>query len=120
MEKKPINQEYIYPEDDFVHNLCREIKPEVKKGFYEGDIGNFLALWSDFENNIKYNKELKPINTYINNLKKDNKINNKIYNELQTVRLFRNNLVHDFNKIDKSKVKVYENILRNVIEEIDI
>lgn len=113
-----ISHKFLYPENDEIKNLCKEIELNVSKDFYEGDIGEFIKNWNKLEKMINIEDENMTNNMLLNKLYNNNKINNKTYNEMQEIRKFRNNLIHKMEIEDINKLNIYREKINNILNEI--
>lgn len=118
----PIPGEALYPIDDEVLALCKDVKNRAERDLESGTVGEFLKLWGEFE---RYVLEIAGPETRrptardaINALSKSGRINENLAPEFNRVRRFRNELVHHPDKIKTTDVRHYMQIVSHLMAEL--
>lgn len=111
----PINKESLHPEKDIMKDICNSIKEEkyylddrIKDGDLDGGlISEFLNLWNILEEDIRHktNKSNfgKGIVTLFN--KEGGQLYEQNIKEIDSLRRFRNTLVHGTNKVHNKQIQ---------------
>lgn len=89
----------LYPENDTIEKICKDIDKDFKTEIAPMNIGVFLKLWTDLEQHVlrrarKYIREVHNTRNAIYVLIKYEEENYSIFKELDYLRMFRNNIVH--------------------------
>lgn len=105
----------LYPKNDVFNDICKEIEIDVKRELRPGEIGKFLALWSELEERIiSMNDQAREHNTFFSSLKqlrKGNFLDSGLINNIDKLRRFRNELVHSPRKIGDKDISPYMELL---------
>lgn len=102
----------LYPKGDKVGNICKEIEDELKFEIHPGRIGEFLKEWTELESKVlekSRHKESRVFSTReaIKNIYKKYRLPSKILYELDSIRKFRNQLVHRPKIIEPQELEKY-------------
>ena len=113
----------LYPENDTIEKICKEIGKDLKTEIAPSNIGVFLKLWSDLEQIVlnrarKYIREVHNIRNAINVLLKYEEEKYSLFKELDYLRSFRNNVVHRPTKINNEDLNRNIHLLRRLKTEI--
>jgi hypothetical protein len=88
----------LYPPSDKVQDICYEIMDEVKRGLHPGQIGDFLSTWSSIESILDYQADFRSQNKStleaIRRLRGNPKFDDQLIYKIDSLRRFRNQLVH--------------------------
>lgn len=89
----------LYPDNDTIEIICREIGKDLKTEIAPSNIGTFLKLWTELEQLIlkrarTHIREVHNVRNAINVLLKYEEEKYGLFNELDYLRIFRNNVVH--------------------------
>jgi len=118
----PIPRKALYPDEDKVLAVCRELRIEADRELQPGDIGLFLQKWSVLEANIIKLADLTgqtgTVRSAIFRLKKHNQIEHRLLNDLDRLRRFRNTLVHTPNKVKANTVSDYLFLLDDIEKQL--
>lgn len=113
----------LYPRGDSVLRLCEEIKLEIKDELLPGDMGEFMRDWADVEEFIvrygrKFTARNISVGEAISRLHRGEVISFGLANELESLRRFRNTLVHEPKKVSQSAVGAMRHRLSEVLSTI--
>ncbi|MFV1885212.1 MAG: FRG domain-containing protein [Balneola sp.] len=105
---KKIPETALYPKNDRIESICKEIGQEISVDLTPSELGRFLKIWTNFEQRIikqarEYKRNVFTTRDAINTLKWNSGDQN-IYNamvQLDSLRNFRNRLVHNPTEISK-------------------
>lgn len=94
-----IPKDALYPDNDKIEKICKEISENLKTEIAPSNIGVFLKLWTELEQEIiknarKYIREVHNIRNAIYILDKYEESRHSLIKEIDSLRLFRNNVVH--------------------------
>jgi hypothetical protein len=119
---KIIPKSALYPKNDVFLDICKEIELDVKRELKPGEIGEFLALWSEIEEKVvSMNQQAREHNTFFSSLKelrKSDYFNSNLINNIDKLRHFRNQLVHSPKKISDKEITPYMELMKFVTDEI--
>ncbi|UFP97704.1 FRG domain-containing protein [Pseudomonas fitomaticsae] len=114
----PIPQEALYPENDQVLDICKDLKFEADRELQSGDVGDFLKAWSEVESlivgkTVGSRKRFTP-QAAIRAMCKEGLIPKSLEGDFHNVRRFRNELVHAPNSMSASKFSLYMKRVREL------
>jgi hypothetical protein len=94
-----IPENSLYPEGDPIKTLCAEIKDKATKELKSGDLGDFLKLWAEIEELVTTNVRNKQhrytsFRLALGELTNMHIIDKDLYYQLDRIRSFRNQVVH--------------------------
>lgn len=117
-----IPENALYPENDEIKNICDKIKNELKPEVENGDLGHFLKLWSEIENDIlkrakEYQRNVFNLRRALFILMDKEPSTYQIMKEFDYVRNFRNKLVHNPASISKSELSKMTEKIEYLINE---
>jgi hypothetical protein len=103
----------LYPENDIIESICKDIVKNINNEVTPANLGTFLRLWSDIEQGIikrarNYVREVHNIRNAILTLIINEQENTGFYKELDSLRMFRNYVVH------KPTTISYEDLMKNI------
>lgn len=117
-----IPENALYPENDLIKEICDEIKENLKPEVKNGELGKFLKLWSNIENDILEHAKQYKRNVF--NLRRalfvimDNQPNlYSLMKEFDHMRNFRSKLFHNPASISKMELIKMTDELENLINE---
>lgn len=121
----PIPKKALYPDEDKVLILCKEIQQEVGLGIQPSELGGFLQAWSDVESmlfSIARNKKNRVFSASeaINVLNSMEMLPEGMYEQLNKIRNIRNMAVHHPGKLHRGELMQINNEivqLKNSIKE---
>ena len=121
--KIPLNA--LYPTDDIIEDICNNIKIDLKPELENGDLGHFLKLWADIEFYIIERARLFKRNVFnirraLFVLSEKEPETHSMIKKFDSIRIFRNKLVHNPSSIEKSQLRNMTNLLENLINEYKI
>jgi hypothetical protein len=119
---KVIPKSALYPQNDVFNDICKEIEVDVKRELKPGEIGEFLSLWSEVEEQIiSMNYQTREHNTFFSSLRqlKNMRIlDSNLINNIDKLRRFRNELVHSPRRISEKDIGHYMELLNFVANEL--
>jgi len=109
----------LYPKDDTIEAICREIGNELSSEIAPSSLGEFLKLWTAFEQFIlsdarKYIREVHNTRDALYVLMKYREDKIGLLKEFDTLRMFRNKLVHKPTDISNEELRKNINMLRQL------
>ncbi len=118
-----IPKSVLYPRGDKIGNLCKSLHITLRNEIRPGEIGQFLKTWTELEEYIlDQARELQArtfsIREAISVLAKKEKYPKEIIYELDSLRRFRNQLVHKLKTIEPGEIQKYINKLTTIFERI--
>lgn len=118
----PIPESALYPLGDKIKELCEEIRFEVKVELESGDIGEFLKEWNKIEQYILSRAQVygrvHHMLEAIRMLRKNSVIDNFLLQKLDSIRRFRNTLVHSPNEINTKQLHHHMESIEEVLGEL--
>jgi len=113
----------LYPENDTIEKICKEIDKDLKTEIAPSNIGTFLKLWTDLEQVIlkrarTHIREVHNIRNAIYVLLKYEEEKYGLFKELDYLRAFRNNVVHKPTSVSNDELNRSIDILRQLKNEI--
>lgn len=119
-----IPNDLLKPENDRVKDLCRSIKVRVQEETFPGEIGKFISIWNNLEQELvswarDYEDRVNSTNTSLSVLSKYDLLGKDLEMELHNLRKFRNKLVHKPTKLEKENLsnRIYE--VKNMINFVN-
>ncbi len=113
----------LYPTNDKVLEICDSIKENVESELQSGNIGEFLKLWNKIEkglsSGIKTQKKIYSTRKLFDYYRNKGKLPLEEYFILDKLRRFRNDLVHNTEKIDQNLLRSNIDILEGIIKELN-
>ena len=113
----------LYPKNDKIERLCNELQIKLRDQLRPGEIGEFLEVWIELEALLKeaaqgYKARLFSVREAIQLLSRRGDLDKELTYELDRLRRFRNQLVHQSKAVEP--VAVQENIyrLRNYVQRL--
>ncbi len=118
-----IPKESLYPNNDPIFELCTEIKSIADRELKTGDLGEFIKNWAALEENIinlsgKDKGRYFSLGEALRILSQSNYINQELLFEIYKLRKFRNNLVHNPQKINSRQIYNYKQSLDDVLNNL--
>ena len=104
-----IPENALYPDNDIIKDICDKIKLNLKPEVENGDLGHFLKLWSEIENDIleqakKYQRNVFNLRRALFVLMEKEPNTYPMMKEFDFMRNFRNKLVHNPASISKNEL----------------
>lgn len=114
-----IPETILYPPDDKIDNLCKSLKVTLKNELRPGEIGEFLKMWTEVEEQLLERVKSKTDRVFsvreaINLLARSRLIPQESIFEIDFIRQFRNQLVHKPKSIEPAEVKSFISRLRKI------
>jgi hypothetical protein len=120
-----LGKELLYPEVDDIKDICKSIQIGLPTEMHPGLIGEFITEWVKLEQYLisrgnKYSQRVLSIRQAIVVLTKyDEFIERNIY-VIDSLRKFRNELVHNPRKIEIDEIRKRKSVLDNLISQLNI
>ena len=94
-----IPEDALYPKNDEIENICKDIGRDLKTEIAPSIIGVFLKLWTELEQVVlkqarQHIRDVHNIRNAINVLLKYEENRYGLFKEIDYLRMFRNNVVH--------------------------
>ena len=123
--ENPIDKESLYPEKDIMKDICNKIKNEkyylYDSGINRDSIGEFLTLWNSLEEDVRHKTNNNNFwQGMITLTKKKGELYEKNIREVDSLRKFRNKLVHGTKKVNNEQVQKEVIKLKDVLNELNI
>lgn len=114
-----IPKDALYPKNDAIENICKNIASDLKTEIAPSNIGVFLKLWSEVEQVVLrqarfYIRDIHNIRNALNVLFKYEENRYGIFKEIDNLRIFRNNIVHKPMSISNEDLNKNIEVLRNI------
>ncbi len=119
----PLQQKYIYPENDVFLDIAEEVSKQVSRMFKSGTVGDFLQYWNVLETYIKSNIDVSMYSSFLNAMKMYKNyysIDDSTYKDIDSLRKFRNRLVHDTNSVSENDLNFFYNNLLKTMAELSV
>ena len=118
-----IPKKSLYPDNDPIWELTKEIKDLADRELKAGDLGEFLKLWSELEetivNNVKKRTDrFMSVREAIRLLYDQGQITKELLYEIDRLRKFRNQVVHTPKKINPGMIQDFIFELERLNKEI--
>ncbi|HFC93183.1 MAG TPA: FRG domain-containing protein [Leucothrix mucor] len=121
-EFSPIPESALYPDKDKIKKLCEEIRLEVNDELESGDIGEFLKEWSKVERYIMARardfSSVPHLASAIRTLRKQSVFDELLLKKVDSIRRFRNNLVHSPNEVSAKLLHHHMENIEDVLNEL--
>ena len=113
----------LYPENDTVEKICKDIGKDLITEVAPSNIGVFLKLWAEMEQTIlkrarNYIREVHNPRNAISVLFKYEEDKYNLYKKLDYLRIFRNKVVHKPTTINNEELNLNIKILRELKKEM--
>lgn len=117
-----IPENALYPKNDTIEKICKEIGQELDTEIAPANLGKFLQLWSELEQSIlenakKYKREVHNVRNAIRVLMSFEEEKYGLLKEFDYLRMFRNKVVHSPTKISNEELTRGINILQQIKKE---
>jgi hypothetical protein len=114
-----IPESALYPKGDTIDKICKEIGKELAIDIAPANIGDFLKLWTEFEQIVladarKYNRSAHTVRDALLTLMKSREEKGGLLKEFDYLRLFRNKLVHNPTGISNKELRKNTDILSQI------
>lgn len=118
-----IPKDALYPKNDFIEEICKEIEGKIQIELAPLNIGNFLKLWTSLESTLikrsrKYIRETHRLRDAIYVLMKYEPNLSSLYREVDLIRMFRNKVVHKPLSVENGELTKQINMLNQINEEL--
>lgn len=112
----------LYPKKDTIEAICKEIGSELSSEIAPSNLGDFLKLWTEFEQFIlsdarKYIREVHNTRDALYVLMKYREDKTNLLKEFDYLRMFRNKLVHKPTGISNEELRKNIQILKQLKNE---
>ena len=113
----------LYPEEDRIGELCKELEIFLENELRPSEMGEFLKQWAKLEEGLTEKAEqsksrMLSIRKIILLLKDRNQLDENIIYELEAIRHFRNRLVHRPNTLKREDVPYFLDRLKDVQRQL--
>ncbi|MEM0575809.1 FRG domain-containing protein [Flavobacterium polysaccharolyticum] len=117
-----IPESALYPKQDKILEICNDIKLNLNDYLKSGDIGDFLKEWNDVEKILLKKANLTQrhysVIEAVKALNNENKLDMSLAYQIDYLRRFRNNLVHNLSSVNSHAIQDYMQTLLNVKQEL--
>ncbi|WP_281541574.1 FRG domain-containing protein [Maribacter aestuarii] len=118
-----IPENALYPKSDRIEEICKEIELELRSEIAPANLGTFLQLWTELEQDIlrnarRYKREVHNVRNAINVLMTNQEEQYGLLKEFDYMRMFRNNVVHKPTTISNQDLVKNITILKQLNKEI--
>jgi len=118
-----IPETVLYPKKDTIGKLCESLQISLKSEIQHGEMGEFLKIWTKLEENLLESSKKLQARAFsareaISVLAKHKKLPKELANELETLRNFRNQLVHKPETIKTAEIKKSITRLSSISQKI--
>jgi uncharacterized protein YutE (UPF0331/DUF86 family) len=123
-----IPKQSLYPVNDKVQRLCEGLRESLKSELQDGDLGEFMKAWTNLESYIfaqaqqisahSIARRHLSLRESIDLLEHEGTIDRSVVHELQTLRQYRNTVVHSPSKVEPNStikaIAVAKELLRQL------
>lgn len=114
-----IPESALYPKSDTIEKICKEIGQELVTDIAPANIGDFLKLWTEFEQIIltdarQFNRAVHNMRDALLTLMKNREDKYGLLKEFDYLRMFRNKLVHNPTGISNEELRRNTENLRQI------
>ena len=107
-----IPESSLFPKSDPIKILCEEIREVASRELKSGDLGDFLKIWAEIEELVTMHaregqKRYLSFRKALSNLIEQGRIDKELYYQLDSIRSFRNTVVHQPNKVNSGMITEY-------------
>lgn len=117
-----IPESALYPKKDKILEICEGVKVGITDYLKSGDIGDFLKEWSEIENIIlgkaKLTKRQYSLREALKAISESEQLDSNLIYQIDHLRRFRNDLVHNMKGVSSGAVLDYIQSLRQVKQEL--
>ena len=104
---QPIPKRVLYPKNDKVGEICKDISAEIGSEIEPGRLGLFLQNWTNLENLLmemsrRYQQKVYSLRESISILRSKRLITSETFNRINKIRQLRNMAVHEPHRIEAS------------------
>ncbi len=124
---RPYPEKVLYPPEDLMANLCRDLKEDVGTGVTAGRVGAFLEQWIKLESwVIGVAREFAPkgkvysMGAAIDVFRTKELTNSEVLERLNGLRRIRNEVVHRPERVETAKVATATVEMRELLNELQI
>ena len=114
----------MYPKRDAMLKITEEIMSEIHTELESGDIGEFMKSWVRLEKFILERHadpgRIPNVSSAIRRLRSENMFDSLLLNKIDSLRRFRNNLVHEPTDVSSKHIKHHIESLGEIIRELRI
>lgn len=102
----------LYPKGDPIKTLCEEIRQKATTELKSGDLGDFLKKWAELEEYVtshalQGHRRYLSFRQALSELLRENRIGKDLYYDLDRVRSFRNQVVHQPHSVEPGMIADY-------------
>lgn len=113
----------LYPPNDIIEEICKEIEYKIQIDLAPANIGNFLKIWSNLEDSLikrarNYIRETHRLRDALYILMKYEENSYGIYKQIDSIRAFRNKVVHKPFSVDNFELTTEINNMRAIEQEL--
>lgn len=118
-----IPENALYPNDDKIESICKEIEDKIQIELAPMNIGNFLKTWTTLESSLikrsrKYIRETHRLRDALYVLMKYEENLASLYKEVDVLRMFRNKVVHKPLSVKNGELTSQINIMNQINEQL--
>ncbi|TCT19725.1 FRG domain-containing protein [Thiobaca trueperi] len=119
-----IPEDALYPKNDEIENICKDIDRDLKTEIAPLNIGIFLKLWAELEQVVLkqarlYIRDAHNVRNAISVLLKYEESKYSLLKELDNLRMFRNAVVHKPTSINNDELNKNIQVLEKLKREIN-
>ena len=114
----------LYPENDKVRDLCASLSIEIIEKRQPEKLEEFIEAWIKLEKKLKniaidYSNEVRTITSALAVIKKEYNLSNYLFDDLEILRRYRNDIVHGSRRIDYSELSEMINKIEEVHKQLN-
>ncbi len=118
-----IPESVLYPGRDRIRSLCNELKIDLDRELLPGEMGEFLQEWVQLEEILQdlageFAQRRLSVREAMNVLAKYGILGKDLYYQLDSIRKFRNRLVHSSTRLAPGEVQQFHDQLLEVLREM--
>ena len=117
-----IPENALFPKRDQIYEICLKIREEVERDLQPGQIGEFLKEWAQIESYLNQQADFERHRgttlDALRRLRKDPQFGDELLFQIDSLRRFRNLLVHSPIGIEQAQMRDYMKLLDEVSRRI--
>jgi hypothetical protein len=118
-----IPESALFPKADQIRDLCLQLKADLRDELRPGDVGEFIKDWAALEEDLLETARLRTgrnlsVREAIMQLSAEGRLGSEVAQDVDALRVFRNNLVHKPGVIDAKALGAWLDRLRMTVESV--
>jgi hypothetical protein len=120
-----ISKTMLYPKNDRIESLCKNLEIQLVKSIYPGDLGTFVTEWSKIERKLREeasqrSSRLSNLSQNIEILENYNILDRITANKINDLRRFRNTVIHKPESVSNQELQQYLIFIDEILKNLGI